>query len=154
MIRRPPSSTRTYTLFPYPTLFRSESAPGYEVRLPEELPAPLRDDAAGAALQHDFLKAMHEAGAGNAVVQKALDWYYGTVTESLAQQEKAAAERRAEAETSLRRERGGDHERTLTFAPRAVRSFGDDPFADFPASQAVEGVKLGEPPALVRATSA
>src|SRR3546814_6168108 len=23
MIRRPPSSTRTYTLFPYPTLFRS-----------------------------------------------------------------------------------------------------------------------------------
>src|SRR3546814_20908372 len=26
MIRRPPSSTRTYTLFPYTTLFRSEGA--------------------------------------------------------------------------------------------------------------------------------
>src|SRR3546814_20187230 len=25
MIRRPPRSTRTYTLFPYPTLFRSEA---------------------------------------------------------------------------------------------------------------------------------
>src|SRR3546814_20540351 len=28
MIRRPPRSTRTYTLFPYPTLFRSESRRG------------------------------------------------------------------------------------------------------------------------------
>src|SRR3546814_4861821 len=27
MIRRPPRSTRTYTLFPYTTLFRSASAP-------------------------------------------------------------------------------------------------------------------------------
>src|SRR3546814_10894878 len=43
-----------------------ESAAGYEVRLPEDLPAPLRDDAAGAALQQDFLKAMHEGGAGRA----------------------------------------------------------------------------------------
>src|SRR3546814_17071205 len=114
MIRRPPSSTRTYTLFPYPTLFRSESAPGYEVRLPEDLPAPLRDDAAGAALQQDFLKAMHEAGAGNAVVQKALDWYYGTVTESLAQQEKADAEHRAVAARSRGREWGGGTQRHLT----------------------------------------
>src|SRR3546814_15836235 len=97
---------------------------------------------------------MHEAGAGNAVVQKALDWYYGTVTESLAQQEKAAAERRAEAETSLRREWGGDHERNLTFAQRAVRSFGDDTFVDFLESQEVEGVKLGDHPHLVRAFAA
>src|SRR3546814_3388617 len=93
---------------------------------------------------------MHEAGAGNAVVQKALDWYYGTVTESLAQQEKAAAERRAEAETSLRRVWGGDHERKLTFAQRAVRSFGDDTFVDFLESQEVEGVTLGDHPALDR----
>src|SRR3546814_16915894 len=27
MIRRPPGSTRTYILFPYPTLFRSQGAP-------------------------------------------------------------------------------------------------------------------------------
>src|SRR5690606_22717197 len=37
----------------------------YEVRLPETLPAALRDDPAGAALQQGFLKAMHEAGASN-----------------------------------------------------------------------------------------
>src|SRR3546814_19825330 len=30
MIRRPPRSTRTYTLFPYTTLFRSKEAERYE----------------------------------------------------------------------------------------------------------------------------
>jgi hypothetical protein len=128
-----------------------ESVEGYEVKLPDDLPAPLRGDPAGEALQQDFLKAMHEAGASNAVVQKALDWYYGSVTDSLAQQEKGAAERRAEAEASLRREWGGDHERNLTFAQRAVRSFGDAAFTEFLEGQEVEGVKLGDHPAFVRA---
>src|SRR3546814_13410195 len=36
MIRRPPRSTRTYTLFPYTTLFRSET--------PAEIIARIRDD--------------------------------------------------------------------------------------------------------------
>src|SRR3546814_10308868 len=57
MIRRPPRSTRTDTLFPYTTLFRSASAPGSE-RIPQLRDAfrctrgvvgALRsDDAAGA----------------------------------------------------------------------------------------------------------
>src|SRR3546814_12975296 len=33
MIRRPPRSTRTDTLFPYPTLFRSLAAVGYDRRI-------------------------------------------------------------------------------------------------------------------------
>lgn len=131
-----------------------ESAEGYEVTLPDGLPAPLRDDPGGQALQQDFLKAMHAAGASNDVVQQALDWYYGNVTQSLAQQEKAAAERRAEAEASLRHEWGGDHERNLTFARRAVQSFGDAAFTDFLESQEAEGVKLGDHPAFVRAFAA
>src|SRR3546814_16627964 len=39
MIRRPPRSTRTDTLFPYTTLFRSE---GHHVQPRQELPAPVR----------------------------------------------------------------------------------------------------------------
>src|SRR3546814_18343416 len=31
MIRRPPSTTRTYTLFPYSTLFRSDDVIGAEI---------------------------------------------------------------------------------------------------------------------------
>ncbi|MGD1878334.1 MAG: hypothetical protein ACFB13_12655 [Kiloniellaceae bacterium] len=131
-----------------------ESAEGYEVRLPEDLPAALRADPGGEALQQDFLKAMHEAGASNAVVQKALDWYYGNAAQGLAQQEKTAAERRAEAEASLRQEWGGDHDRNLTFAQRAVQTFGDDAFVAFLESQEVGGVKLGDHPAFVRAFAA
>src|SRR3546814_8226492 len=33
MIRRPPRSTRTYTLFPYTTLFRSPRLPAFRARL-------------------------------------------------------------------------------------------------------------------------
>jgi len=131
-----------------------ESAEGYDVQLPEDLPPALHGDEAGEALQRDFLKAMHEAGASNEVVQKALDWYYGNVTQNLAQQQKSAAERRAESEASLRLEWGGDHERNLTFARRAVQSFGDAAFADFLDSQEAEGVKLGDHPAFVRAFAA
>src|SRR3546814_18572640 len=42
MIRRPPRSTRTYTLFPYPTLFRSDSR-FYQAtyQAPEDRTSPL-----------------------------------------------------------------------------------------------------------------
>lgn len=131
-----------------------ESIEDYEVRRPEDLPAALQTDPAGEALQRDFLQAMHEAGASNEVVQKAIDWYYGSVTQSLEQQAQTAAERRAEAEASLRQEWGGDHDRNLTFAQRAVRSFGDDTFFEFLEGQEVDGVKLGDHPAFVRAFAA
>src|SRR3546814_10201424 len=36
MIRRPPRSTRTDTLFPYTTLFRSQEDPSFRVRSDEE----------------------------------------------------------------------------------------------------------------------
>src|SRR3546814_20806020 len=37
MIRRPPRSTRTDTLFPYTTLFRSQSAPGGDLQRQQAL---------------------------------------------------------------------------------------------------------------------
>src|SRR3546814_2435308 len=59
MIRRPPRSTRTDTLFPYTTLFRSSGgqqwSPLFVVR--EELrrnPCPCRDVPAGAASAASF----------------------------------------------------------------------------------------------------
>src|SRR3546814_8019310 len=42
MIRRPPRSTRTDTLFPYTTLFRSDH-PGVERRLPRRAVGPFGD---------------------------------------------------------------------------------------------------------------
>src|SRR3546814_9306539 len=47
MIRRPPRSTRTDTLLPYTTLFRSAS--GHDPRGPEEKRLPFADAAPGAA---------------------------------------------------------------------------------------------------------
>jgi hypothetical protein len=131
-----------------------ETPEGYEMALPESLPECLRADPATAALQTDFLKVMHGAGAPPAVVQQALDWYYGQVGESLAQQTQGAEERRAEAEAGLRQEWGGDHDRNVALAQRAARSFGDDNFVEFLESHEAEGVKLGDHPAFLRAFAA
>lgn len=131
-----------------------DSPEGYELSLPENLPDDLKPDAAAETLHQDFAAAMHEVGASNDVVQKALDWYYGRLGESVAQQQRSHAESRAEAEASLRHEWGGDHERNLTFAQRAIREFGDESFVSLLESHDVDGMKLGDHPAVVRAFAA
>src|SRR3546814_6585656 len=53
MIRRPPRSTRTYTLFPYTTLFRSWAARRKAKRgRPDVIDHPQRRAEAGARRQH------------------------------------------------------------------------------------------------------
>jgi hypothetical protein len=131
-----------------------ESAEDYDLRLPDDLPEALREDPAGEALRRDFLQAMHAAGASGEVVQSALDWYYASAAESLAAQERAAAERGAEAEAELRREWGGDHERNVALARRAAQSFGDEAFAEFLEAETAAGVRLGDHPAFLRAFAA
>src|SRR3546814_10931374 len=51
MSRRPPRSTRTYTLFPYTTLFRSDAARGEIV----EVSGRLVDDDARRILRQPFI---------------------------------------------------------------------------------------------------
>src|SRR3546814_1841293 len=50
MIRRPPRSTRTDTLFPYTTLFRSFGAVGIADGQPDRPPLPPADGQTGPAL--------------------------------------------------------------------------------------------------------
>src|SRR3546814_9177869 len=55
MIRRPPRSTRTDTLFPYTTLFRSQAKTLSPDRRPDQLPAPPFPDTAKLP-EHRFSK--------------------------------------------------------------------------------------------------
>src|SRR3546814_14591440 len=64
MIRRPPRSTRTDTLFPYTTLFRSPPKPG--------APRPLEVDSQGQALRALFGDTMRAAPKSDSE-QKLLD---------------------------------------------------------------------------------
>src|SRR3546814_12176476 len=68
MIRRPPRSTRTYTLFPYPTLFRSENMAGHAVLVSRmadadayaaEILADVGDHAADAVLARCAAALLH-----------------------------------------------------------------------------------------------
>src|SRR3546814_5869327 len=67
MIRRPPRSTRTDTLFPYTTLFRSVDAPAADwARLAEAFPIPL---AAGGNLRGEAAFDAAIDGGALSVVQ-------------------------------------------------------------------------------------
>src|SRR3546814_8197422 len=68
MLRRPPRSTLSYTLFPYTTLFRSDE-PGVEIvvggaGLAGQRQVQLGDAPSGAALHHALQHADHLEGRG------------------------------------------------------------------------------------------
>src|SRR3546814_14321903 len=68
MIRRPPRSTRTYTLFPYTTLFRSLAAPTQQSDAQQGLAraAPGSQERDAPALHGDRGTARPALGAGTA----------------------------------------------------------------------------------------
>src|SRR3546814_9764196 len=79
MIRRPPRSTRTYTLFPYTTLFRSIKClashdhgralrqrletPQVSGQVPGHLAFPSDNDIVGACHDHNDFRAVHRHSA-------------------------------------------------------------------------------------------
>src|SRR3546814_17277408 len=88
MIRRPPRSTRTDTLFPYTTLFRSE--PGTERPGNEEDDGPEPADAAGAKAVNDavaYIRSFAELRDRNA------DWAEAAVRRAASLPAEAALER-------------------------------------------------------------
>lgn len=128
-----------------------ESPDGYKFELPKDLPEELQSDEAAQASTGEFLKAMHEAGAPPAVVQSALSWYYGTLQagmEARAAEQKKATEG---ADASLQKEWGDDYKANSAFAGRAAKEFGGDAFVEFAETKEIEGVKVGDHPAFLRA---
>src|SRR3546814_14534999 len=67
MLRRPPRSTRTYTLFPYTTLFRSEF-PAVALDATEEFVQPHDDRHVGEVLKQAG-EAIHRIALGLAACQ-------------------------------------------------------------------------------------
>src|SRR3546814_3656299 len=63
MIRRPPRSTRTDTLFPYTTLFRSqvETVDSYALEVSENALNKMRAYDAPGSVYHSLAKALREA---------------------------------------------------------------------------------------------
>src|SRR3546814_3322457 len=61
MIRRPPRSTRTDTLFPYTTLFRSQAGSGHIPRLLQDIRRALvaREQVRAVVGRHEGLERLH-----------------------------------------------------------------------------------------------
>src|SRR3546814_13166717 len=62
MFRRPPRATRTDTLFPYPTLFRSPAAAALSTGDGAEFVAPLAEPGAGGVVKLGRERPRSDAG--------------------------------------------------------------------------------------------
>src|SRR3546814_5445727 len=69
MIRRPPRSTRTDTLFPYTTLFRSQPAVMVCIVAPLNRVAPASAEAQHAPPLTEFLSGLAQGGAETTIFQ-------------------------------------------------------------------------------------
>src|SRR3546814_20445200 len=70
MIRRPPRSTRTYTLFPYTTLFRSLAGGAVELADREAVALDVRHHAGLGDGGGGIDDAAHDAPAGDVALKK------------------------------------------------------------------------------------
>src|SRR3546814_1338184 len=71
MIRRPPRSTRIYTLFPYTTLFRSGEKPDKQVWFDAPLKARLADGSLTRARLSDMVRRILRSMKANGLVDAA-----------------------------------------------------------------------------------
>src|SRR3546814_17201013 len=70
MIRRPPRSTRTHTLFPYTTLFRSRPPSPYREWRPRRMPKVGMEDLRRRQLIAATITSIHEQGFANATISR------------------------------------------------------------------------------------
>jgi hypothetical protein len=104
----------------YTRLGRPPTPDGYRIAAP---PGGAGDEAARSRLA-GFLAAVHAAGAPQATVQAAIDWYRQASADIEAESMRRADAARAEADAALRREWGAGYDRRLGLARRALRHFG------------------------------
>lgn len=110
----------------YRRLGRPDTPDGYEIARPESAAAFAGDEETLGAQEASFKEAMHAAGAPPAAVQAAVDWYYTHAADGMTALAAADTEALESARTELRRDWGGDFERNVEYARRALAAFGGD----------------------------
>ena len=124
---------------------------GYSVALPEGLPEELQLDDVGRQQMDGFLARMHAAGATPAVVQAALDHYYGLALDAYDAAKAGGAQAIENGQAALRRDWGGDYDVNVRAAQTAAMQFGDERFVELLETAKVDGVPLGDHPAFIKA---
>lgn len=130
----------------YARLGRPETPDGYEFRIPDDVPDHLRPQTGADTGRQDFLARMHEAGATQATVQAAIDWYYGAISQTDRELDRVKEEARADAEAELHRDWGAAYGKNIELARRAARHFGGEELL-----AAFEKAGLADDPVCLRA---
>lgn len=104
---------------------------------------------------NSFLEKVHAKNASPEFVSEALDWYYSTQEETIAQQAEADKQRRQEAEEELRSEWGAEYRSNInsikSFLESAPATEDGTPLSDLLlGARLSDGVPLGDHPAALR----
>lgn len=127
-----------------------ESADGYQVTLPDDLPEALRPGDQNDDMQQSFLEAMHRSGATQSQVQTALDWYYGMIRDAHGIHTTALTDYKEAQESDLRRAWGNGYEAKVATANRFVENFAGNDAEGLLGLELKDGGLLGAHPAFVR----
>lgn len=130
----------------YQRLGRPARPGNYGITIPAGTPEHLVPGEADKPRMDGFLASMHAAGATPAVVQAAIDWYFGELAGLDRDRCAAAQSGAADAEAALRREWRGDYGRNVAYARRALARFADQDLVHL-----LDGAGIGRSPALIRA---
>jgi len=130
----------------YTRLGRPPTPDGYRIAMPAGASPSSQPDPVAEARLAGFLAAVHAAGAPQATVQAAVDWYRQESAEVAAEAARRTQAARAEADAALRREWGAGYDRRFGLARRALRHFGGPDLA-----ATLDRTGLGNDPAWVRA---
>lgn len=118
----------------------------YQIQLADDIPDELKpQDEASKAIQSDFLKTLHEAGATNGVVNAAQNWFYKTLGAQLAGEQADRKKVKEDTEARLRQEWGGDYERNVKIGERIVAEMmgGEESAKDLLSLELKDGSFLG-----------
>ena len=119
-----------------------DSPDGYEIKLPDpkDLPEELHPNEQTQTKLASFVAALHAVDAPPAVIQAAVDWYYGDVKQTLGDHVAALKEYKSTQDAALKAEWGNDYKANVTLGNRTIHAF----VADEKQSDALLGLELKE----------
>lgn len=116
-----------------------------------EMPKGIEANEGDKAFQAKVAEIMHTTGVPLATA-KALNSAWNEMTTAMqAEAERVAVAKREAAVAELRKDLGADYDSHLALATRAARTFGGDDFINFVNTTMVDGAKLGDHPAFIKA---
>lgn len=126
-----------------------DTADGYDYTMPEDTPEVMKVGA--EENRKKFFELMHGLNAPQAVVHATLTHFHGLASGAIVAEDKALSTERQKQEDALKKEWGTDFDANKATSDKAIKAFGSEELAALVERVEIDGVKLGNHPAMLNA---